>query len=54
MEDKTSLEGKHRWLKKALAESLQKKQLLEISISEQFEELKKLETSLEKIHANLA
>jgi hypothetical protein len=42
------LEEKHDLLKNGLAESLQKKHVLELQISQQFEELKKLEISLEK------
>jgi len=42
------LEEKHDLLKNGLAESLQKKRVLELQISQQFEELKKLEISLEK------
>jgi hypothetical protein len=42
------LQKKHDLLKNGLAESLQKKHALELQISHQFEELKKLEISLEK------
>jgi hypothetical protein len=42
------LEEKHDLLKNGLTESLQKKHVLELQISQQFEELKKLEISLEK------
>jgi hypothetical protein len=42
------LKGKHDSLKNELNENLQKKHALELQISQQFEELKKLEVSLEK------
>jgi len=42
------LEEKHDLLKSELAENLQKKHALELQISQQFEELKKLEVSLQK------
>jgi hypothetical protein len=42
------LEEKHDLLKSGLDENLQKKHALELRISEQFEELKRLEISLEK------
>lgn len=46
------LEEKHLLLKNKLGENLQKKHALELKISKQFEELKKLEISLEK-HAHM-
>lgn len=42
------LEEKHNLLKNGLNKNLQKKHALELQISQQFEELKKLEISLEK------
>jgi hypothetical protein len=42
------LEERHILLKSDLNEKLQKKRALEMEISRQFEELKKLEISLEK------
>jgi len=42
------LEDRHVLLKSELDEKLQKKHALELEISKQFEELKRLETSLEK------
>jgi len=42
------LEEKHVLLKNELGEKLQKKHALEMEITKQFEELKKLEISLEK------
>lgn len=42
------LEEKHLLLKNELGENLQKKHALELKISKQFEELKRLEISLEK------
>jgi len=42
------LEERHVLLKSELDEKLQKKHALELEISKQFEELKRLETSLEK------
>jgi hypothetical protein len=42
------LEEKHDLLKSGLNENLQKKRSLELRISQQFEELKKLEISLER------
>ena len=42
------LEEKHVLLKSELGEKLQKKHALELEITKQFEELKKLEISLEK------
>ena len=42
------LEEKHDLLKNGLAENLLKKHALELQITQQFEELKKLEVSLEK------
>ena len=42
------LEERHVLLKRDLGEKLQKKHTLELEISKQFEELKKLEISLEK------
>jgi len=43
------LEEKHRLLKKRLLENLEKKHFVEMKINQQFEKLKKLEISLEKI-----
>lgn len=42
------LEEKHVLLKNELGEKLQKKHALELEITRQFEELKRLEISLEK------
>ena len=42
------LEEKHVLLKDELCEKLQKKRALELEITRQFEELKKVEISLEK------
>jgi len=42
------LEEKHDLLKNELAENVQKKHDLELQISQEFEELKELEISLEK------
>lgn len=42
------LEEKHGLLKNELIENLQKKHVLELQINKQFEELKRLEISLEK------
>jgi len=42
------LEKKHILLKSQLDEKLHKKHALELEISKQFQELKRLETSLEK------
>jgi hypothetical protein len=42
------LEEKHNLLKNGLSENLEKKRALELQISQQFEELKKLEIALEK------
>jgi hypothetical protein len=48
MKGQSSLEEKHDLLKNGLNETLQKKHALELQINQQFEELKKLEISLEK------
>lgn len=48
MNTQLPLEEKYDLLKNGLAESLQKKHALELQITQQFEELKKLEVSLEK------
>jgi hypothetical protein len=48
MNAQLELEGKHDLVKNGLAENLQKKHALELEISQQFEELKKLEISLGK------
>ena len=48
MNTQVPLEKKHAFLKNGLAESLRKKHALELQITQQFEELKKLEISLEK------
>lgn len=45
------LEEKHRFLEQVLNENIQKKHSLEVAITEEFEELKKLEVSLEKMRA---
>jgi len=42
------LEEKHFLLKNELGEKLQKKHVLELEITKQFEELKRVEISLEK------
>lgn len=42
------LEEEHVVLKNELGEKLQKKHVLELEITKQFEELKRVETSLEK------
>ena len=49
--NKQLLLKKHDSLKKALQENLQKKYMVEMCISKQFEELKELESSLEKLQA---
>jgi len=48
MNTQSLLEEKHVLLKDELGEKLQKKQALELEITKQFEELKRLEISLEK------
>ncbi len=48
MNAQLALEKKHNLLKNGLSENLQKRHALELQISQQFEELKKLEISLEK------
>jgi hypothetical protein len=48
MNGQLPLEEKHDLLKNGLNENLQKKHALELQINQQFEELKKLEISLEK------
>lgn len=48
MNKQLALEEKHNSLKNELSKKLQKKQLLEIQISHEFERLKKVEISLEK------
>lgn len=45
------LEEKHDALKNGLDENLQKKHALELEINQQFEELKRLEMSIEKYQA---
>ena len=45
------LEEKHRFLERVLHENIEKKHSLEVAITEEFEELKRLEVSLEKMHA---
>lgn len=45
------LEEKHNVLKNGLDENLQKRQALELEINQQFEELQKLEMSIEKYRA---
>jgi hypothetical protein len=51
MDECLSLEQRRSLLKKMISESLQKKLLVEMNIKEQFEELKRLEMSLEKMRA---
>jgi hypothetical protein len=46
------LEEKYDLLKNGLSENLQKKHALELQISQQFEELKRIEISLEKCSRN--
>ena len=48
MNTQLQLEERHVFLRSDLDEKLQKKHALELEISKQFEELKKLEISLEK------
>jgi hypothetical protein len=48
MNAQVQLEKKHDLLRNGLAESLRKKTALELQITQQFEELKELEISLEK------
>jgi ABC-type phosphate transport system auxiliary subunit len=48
MDTQLRLEERHVLLKSDLDEKLQKKHTLELEISKQFMELKRLETSLEK------
>lgn len=48
MNAQLALEKEHNLLKNGLNENLQKRHALELQISQQFEELKKLEISLEK------
>lgn len=48
MDTQLLIEEKHALLKSELDEKLDKKYALELEISKQFEELKKLEISLEK------
>jgi len=48
MDTQLLLEEKHILLKNELGQNLQEKHALELRISKQFEELKKLEISLEK------
>jgi hypothetical protein len=48
MNPQSLLEEKHVLLKSKLGEKLQKKHALELEITKQFEELKKLEIYLEK------
>jgi hypothetical protein len=52
MSEVLMLEDEHRLLKEKLGESLNKKQVIEETINKQFEKLKKLETSLEKIRGS--
>jgi hypothetical protein len=55
MNTQLQLEERHVFLKSDLDEKLQKKHALELEISKQFEELKRLEISLEKsAHAVVA
>jgi hypothetical protein len=53
MNTQVLLEEKHVLLKNELGEKLQKKHTLELEITKQFEELKRVEISLEK-RAHLA
>jgi len=48
MNEPSSLEVKHRFLKNALIKSLHKREQVELNIREKLEELKKLEVLLEK------
>jgi hypothetical protein len=48
MNAQLALEKKHNLLKNGLSENLEKRYALELQISQQFGELKKLEISLEK------
>ena len=48
MDTRLLLEEKHVLLKNELVENLQMKRTLELRINEQFEELKRLEISLER------
>ena len=48
MNTQLALEERHDLLKSGLDENLRKRHILELQISKQFEELKKLEISLEK------
>ena len=52
MDTQVLIEEKHVLLKNGLCEKLQKKHALELEITKEFEELKRLEISLEK-HAHL-
>ncbi len=45
------LKHRHHLLERMLQESLQRRTLVEVSIREQMDELKRLETSLEKMQA---
>jgi hypothetical protein len=54
MDTQQVLEGKHGLLKDELIKNLQKRQALELQISQQFEELKRLEISLERACADRA
>ena len=46
------LEEKHRLLKSGLDSNLERKRSIEMRITKQFEELKRVEVSLEKIRAS--
>jgi len=48
MDTQVLIEEKHVLLKNGLGEKLQKKHALELEITKEFEELKRLEISLEK------
>ena len=52
MKTQLSLVERHFSIKSRLNENLQKKRSLELEISKQFQELKRLETSLER-HAHM-
>ena len=52
MKTQLSLVERHFSIKSRLNENLQKKHALELEISKQFQELKRLETSLER-HAHM-
>lgn len=53
MDSQSLLEEKRRMLKEVLDENLHKKHLIELSIMDEFEQLKKLEISLEKMRLHV-